>query len=128
MQARQQRRQAQRGRGFHGAYAQRACGPGAALQQRQRLVMVGQHAPRVLLQQAAGRCSVHGCAALQQLHAGLVLELFHMGRHVGLHGVQLLRGGAEAAAVADGQEHAQGLQLHRGSSDIHLQSRSTPSF
>src|SRR2546429_8114026 len=33
-------------------YAQRAGGPGAALQQGQRLVMVGQHAPRVLLQRS----------------------------------------------------------------------------
>jgi hypothetical protein len=114
VQPRQQRRQAQRGRGFHGAYAQRARRPGAALQQGQRFIVVGQHAACVALQQAACRRGVHGRAALQQLHAGLVLELFHVGRDIGLHGVQLLGGGAEAAAVADGQEHAQGLQLHRG--------------
>ena len=121
--------QTQCGRGFHRTYAQGALDlagcklPG--LQHGQHLVMRLQHLPRRLQQRASGRSGKDRVGSHQQLHACFVLELFDMGRDIGLHGVQPLGSGTKAAAFADGFEHAQGFELHMRLQYLELRCKSS---
>ncbi len=105
--------QVQGGEGFHGADAQFADAFAHLAHGARRLPFQRQHAAGVVEQHAAGGGEFQTTPlAEEKLGTQFLLQLADAAGDVGLHGVQLARGGQDAAFLDDGLEGAEGDQFH----------------
>ena len=106
-------RQVQGGEGFHGADAQFADAFAHLAHGARRLPFQRQHAAGVVEQHAAGGGEFQTTPlAEEELGTQFFFQLADAAGDVGLHGVQLARGGQDAAFLDDGLEGAEGDQFH----------------
>ena len=108
-----------RGGGLHTAQTQLAGGFRLRVEARHGVVVERHDTPRVAQQLAAGGGRHHRRAPLQKTGIEFRFQLFDVGGNVGLHGVQALGGGAEAAGIDHGAKDFQGADQH-GQSSSHF--------